>query len=149
MLVLLITLSVVALTVLAFHRQTKPPVLTIVEMTWSPLQIDWIDALSQLGENEFPISDEAGGGMHSDQEGSPSFSELFDNLSSSPDTKPNVITYKVNYFSFPRPSGKQNHSENGTIGLRSPASSSNGMLQTGDPDIFMSESSKSPVLPPH
>ena len=149
MLVLLITLSVVALTVLAFHRQTKPPVLTIVEMTWSPLQIDWIDALSQLGENEFPISDEAGGGMHSDQEGSPSFSELFDYLSSSPHSETNIITYKVDYFSFPRPGREQNDCEHTTVTLGCPVSPPDGMLKTGNPDIFVSESSESPVLPSH
>ena len=149
MLILLITLSVVALTVLAFHRQTKQPVLTIVEMAWSPLQIDWIDSLSQLGEDEFPISDQTGGGMHSDQKCSPCFSELFDDLSSSPHTEANIIRYKVDYFSFPRPSREQNHSENRRIALRSPVSPSNRVLEAGDSNVFMAQRSEGSVLPPH
>ena len=151
MIILVISISVVVVTIWAFHRnaKTKTPRLEIVEMEWSPLNIDWLDRLEFLCKNQFSIADETGRAVHPYKERSPCFSELFDDLSSSPHTKPDVITYKVNYFSFPAPSREQNHSENGTIALRSPVSPSNRVLEAGDSNVFMAQRSEGSVLPPH
>ena len=151
MIILVISLSVVVVTIWVFHRnaKAKTPHLEIVEMEWSPLNIDWLDRLEFLCKNQFSIADKTGRTPHTNQKGTPCFSELFDDLSSSPHTEANIIRYKVDYFSFPRPSREQNHSENRRIALRSPVSPSNRVLEAGDSNVFMSESSEGSVLPPH
>ena len=151
MLILLVSISVVALTVWVFHRNanSKKPHLDIIEMEWSPLNIEWLEEIQILGEDQLSISHKAGRTPHTNQKGTPCFSEVFDELSGFSDTEPDIVCQKPNYFAFSGPVWKQNHSENGTIALRSPVSPSNRVLEAGDSNVFMAQRSEGSVLPPH
>ena len=82
MIILVISLSVVVVTIWVFHRnaKAKTPHLEIVEMEWSPLNIDWLDRLEFLCKNQFSIADKTGRAVHPYKECSPCFSELLDDL---------------------------------------------------------------------
>ena len=151
MLILLVSISVVALTVWVFHHnaKSKKPHLDIVEMEWSPLNIEWLEEVEILGEDQLSISHKAGRTPHTNQKGTPCFSELFDELSSPADPEPDVVRQKPDYFAFPGAVWEENHSEHTAVALACPVSPTDGVLDRRDPNAGMSQSSEGSILPLH
>ena len=149
MIILVISLSIVVITVWAFHRKAKRPQLRVVEMEWSPLSVDWLDEIDILSEDQLACSDETGGAPHANQQSTPSFSELFDQFASPSHSEPDVVRQEPDYFAFPGTAWEQNDCKDATVALTCPVTPSDGMLDAGDPDVFVSQSSESTILPLH
>ena len=139
MIILVISLSVVVVTIWVFHRnaKAKTPHLEIVEMEWSPLNIDWLDRLEFLCKNQFSIADKTGRAVHPYKECSPCFSELFDELSSPADPEPDVVRQKPDYFAFPGAVWEENHSEHAAVALGCPVSPSDRVLDRCDSNFLV------------
>ena len=143
MLILVLSVSIVILTVFVFHKKLKNPVLLeLVPMSWSPVNIIWDSRQQQLA-----ITDEATGAVHSDHEKSPSFSEIFSDLSCLSDAEPDIIRQKFDYFTLAAPRWEEDDCEDAGICRRSELISPNSVLDACNSDILVPECPKGSILP--
>jgi hypothetical protein len=147
MLIVILSLSVVVLTIWVFHKKAKKPQLSIVQMSWSPLNVDWLDKLEFLSKNEFSVPDQATRAMHSDQKEPPSFREIFGDSASFSDAQSDVVSQEANYFALPGPTWKENDRKDTTVALTCPLVPPDGMLDAGNPDVLMAQSPERSILP--
>ena len=124
-------------------KKKRPTTLTVCVMPWSPLEIIYLD----LKQHQKSVTDKSTWTVHSHKESSPSFGELFDELSGSSDTESDVVSQKAVYFPFTGTTREKHNSKNTAVGLTCPLIPTYVMLDTSDSDVFMAECSEGLVLP--
>ena len=142
MIVLLVSVSVVLLTVFVFHK--RRPVLTIVPMSWSPLQILWFP---DLREKQAPVPDYAAWAVHSDQQKTSALSEISSDFSCFSDSEADIIRQEPDYFSLAAPCWEENDSEYTAVRCTRELVSPNCVLDACNADIFVSQSPERAILP--
>ena len=135
-----IALSVLAARFLWTKKKTR---LTICAPLWSPLEI----IHEGLKQNEKSVADKSTRTMHPTKQRTPSFSELFGDLSSTSDSESDVVSQEAIYFPFAGPTREQHNTEDTAIALACPLVTSYVVLDTGDPDVLVPQRPERTILP--
>ena len=144
MLILIISVSIVILTVFVFHKKVKHPILLeLVPMSWSPINIIYLDSRQQ----QLTITDKTGGAVHSNHKKTPTFSEVFSDVSSFSDSETYVISKEPDYFSFATPCWKEDDCENTAVRCTRELISPDCVLDACNSDVFMTQSPEGTILP--